>query len=120
MSILSRLLFAEFPAVEDPQQCEFQRVAIDQEACDGCKMCVIVCPARVLELVRVDGKRKARTLPDIRGCISCNNCMAVCENDAIHATRHYRLTGYYETRGIGEFQPPRTSFPADAASCGER
>ena len=110
MSMLSRFLTATFPTWDDPEECTFQRVTIDTEACDGCKMCVIVCPARVLELHRVDGKRKARTLPDVRGCISCNNCMAICSNDAIHATQHFRLTGYYETRGLGEFRPPRTSF----------
>ena len=41
--------------------------AVDADKCDGCKMCVIVCPARVLELYRVNGRRKARTLPDITG-----------------------------------------------------
>ena len=83
------------------------------DKCDGCKMCVIVCPARVLELHRVEDERKARTLPDVSGCLSCNNCMAICENDAIRATEHFELSGYYENRGLGRFQPPRTSFPGD-------
>jgi formate hydrogenlyase subunit 6/NADH:ubiquinone oxidoreductase subunit I len=113
MSMIHNLLFASFPAWDDPEQCGFQRVTIDTDACDGCKMCVIVCPARVLELVRVDGKRKARTLPEVTGCISCNNCMAICGNDAIHATKHFQLTGFYENRGLGEFQPPRTQFAGD-------
>lgn len=113
MSMIQRLLFESFPAWDDPEQCGFQRVTIDQAACDGCKMCVIVCPARVLELVSIAGKRKAQTLPDVTGCISCNNCMAICQNDAIHATKHFQLAGYYETRGLGEFRPPRTSFPED-------
>lgn len=113
MTMLNRLVYGEFPTWDDPSQCTFQRVTIDHDKCDGCKMCVIVCPARVLELVRIDGKRKAKTLPDVRGCISCNNCMAICENDAIRATEHFHMTGYYENRGIGKFSPPRTSFPED-------
>jgi ferredoxin len=64
-------------------------------------------------MVRIDGKRKAKTLDDITGCISCNNCMAICENDAIGATGHYQMGGYYESRGIGSFSPPRTSFSKD-------
>ena len=110
MSMLKRLLFESFPDWDDPAQCTFRRVTIDTEACDGCKMCVIACPARVLELYPVNGRRKARTLPDTTGCISCNNCMAICTNDAIRATEHFHLTGYYENRGLGEFRPPRTSF----------
>lgn len=111
MSMLKRLVYAEFPTWDDPEQCSFKRVTIDHDKCDGCKMCVIVCPARVLKLVRIDGKRKAETLADVRGCISCNNCMAICENDAIGATEHFAMGGYYANAGVGRFSPPRTSFP---------
>jgi formate hydrogenlyase subunit 6/NADH:ubiquinone oxidoreductase subunit I len=112
VSMLKRLLFEDFPVWDDPAQCGFQRVEIDTEACDGCRMCVIVCPARVLELYGDKGHRKARTIADVRGCISCNNCMAICTHDAIHATEHFQLTGFYENRGLGAFRPPRTSFGA--------
>lgn len=110
MSIVKRLLFEKFPTWDDPEECRFHRVTIDTDACDGCRMCVIACPARVLEVRRENGMRKAHVIEGSMGCISCNNCMAICRNEAIGATEHYRLTGFYETQGIGAMRPPRTSF----------
>ncbi len=110
MSMLKRLLFAEFPRLDDPQQCTFHHVEVDLDACDGCKLCATVCPSAVLELFGEKGKKKARVIEGAHGCISCNNCLAICENKAIRATRHYDLTGYYRPQGLGEFQPPRTSM----------
>lgn len=112
MSTLKRLLFADFPAWDDPQACRFQRVRVDEEACDGCKLCVTICPAGVLELYGVKGQRKVRVLDDVRGCISCNNCHAICENRAIAAIEHFAMTGYYRTEGLGAMRPPRTCLPA--------
>ena len=110
MSIFKRLLFGDFPAWDDPQACRFRRVEIDLDACDGCKLCVTVCPAGVLELYGDKGSKKVRVLDGLAGCISCNNCHAICENKAIKAVRHYAMTGYYSSEGLGEFQPPRTSM----------
>lgn len=109
--MLKRLLFADFPVWDDPQACQFHRVEVDPDACNGCKLCVVVCPAAALELFGEKGARKVRVSEDVRGCISCNNCHAICENKAIKAVRHFTLTGYYRPEGLGEFQPPRTSVP---------
>ncbi len=110
MSMLKRLLFATFPDWGDRSQCKFYSVQIDLDACDGCMLCTVACPAGTLELFGEKGNKKARVIADPRGCISCNNCYAICENHAIKASQHYEMTGYYQTEGIGEFQPPRTSF----------
>lgn len=96
-----------FPDFDDPTQCRFHRVTVDLELCDGCKLCTIVCPANVLELYGEKGKKKVRVKDDHRGCISCNNCHAICENGAIAASRSYDFVGYYRQLARGEFSPPR-------------
>ncbi len=110
MSWLKRLLFADFPAWDDPEACRFHRVEVDLDACHGCKLCTVICPAGVLELYGDKGEKKARVIKNHRGCISCNNCYAICDNQAIRASRHVELTGYYRPEGFGDFQPPRTTF----------
>ena len=95
------------PEWDDPRECRFQRVAIDLAKCDGCKLCTVVCPANVLELFGEKGKKKARVKDDNRGCISCNNCHAICANGAIVASESPEFAGYYRTTGRGEFLPPR-------------
>lgn len=111
MSMLKRLFWGDFPNWDDPQACRFRRVRVDLEACDGCKLCVTICPAGVLELYGEKGHKKVRVLDGVPGCVSCNNCHAICENKAIKAVEHFAMSGYYSSEGIGEFQPPRTSLP---------
>jgi formate hydrogenlyase subunit 6/NADH:ubiquinone oxidoreductase subunit I len=68
---------------------------IDLDKCDGCKLCTLACPARVLELYGEKGNKKARVKDSFRGCASCNNCYAICENGAIVASRGYDFVGFY-------------------------
>ena len=107
MSLLSKTERRHFPNWDDPTECIFHRAQIDVEKCNGCKLCAIVCPANVLELYGELGNRKARVKADCRGCISCNNCHAICDNRAIRATLHYDFVGFYRQLGRGQFSPPR-------------
>ena len=107
MALLSKRERRHFPDWDDPAQCMFHRVAIDLDKCDGCKLCTIVCPTNVLELVGEKGKKKARVRDDFASCASCNNCMAICENGAIAASQHYDFVGFYRQFGRGEFTMPR-------------
>lgn len=107
MSLLTKQERRHFPNWDDPSECKFHRVTIDLDKCDGCKLCTIICPANVLELFGDKGKKKARVKENFRGCISCNNCHAICETGAIQATHHYDFAGYYRRFGIGEFCKPR-------------
>lgn len=107
MALLSRQERRHFPDWDDRAECRFHPVAIDLEKCDGCKLCTLVCPANVLELHTVDGRKKARVKDDHYGCISCNNCHAICENGAIGATQPYDFVGFYRQLGRGAFSMPR-------------
>jgi len=110
MGLFSTLFSKEdrLPEWDDPRDCYFTRVAVDLDKCDGCKLCTLVCPANVLELFGDKGKKKARVKESSRGCISCNNCYAICSNGAIAASEAPRLAGYYGHVKHGAFQPPRT------------
>lgn len=108
MALLSKQERRHFPDWDDPTECIYHRVAIDLEACDGCKLCTLVCPANVLEIYRNEnGKKKARVKASQRGCISCNNCRAICATGAIAATQANDFVGYYRQLGRGEFALPR-------------
>ncbi len=95
------------PTWDDPDEAVYRRVHIDAAACDGCKLCTVICPANVLELVGAKGDKKSRVKVDQRGCISCNNCLAICAKQAIRATESYDFVGYYKQLDVGRFSPPR-------------
>lgn len=107
METLSKQERRHFPAWDDPAECIFRKVTIETEVCDGCKLCTIVCPSNVLEMTGPKGAMKARVKDDHRGCISCNNCHAICANSAIGATLAYDFVGHYRQLGRGAFTPPR-------------
>lgn len=108
MALLSKQESRRFPDWEDPAQCIFHRVAIDLEKCDGCRLCTLACPANVLEVYVDDSrKKKARVKESHRGCISCNNCHAICVNGAIGAELAYDFVGFYRQLGRGPFSMPR-------------
>ena len=105
-----RTLFStseRFPEWDDSSECHFHRVAVDPDKCDGCKLCTLVCPANVLELFGEKGGKKARVKASNRGCISCNNCHAICANGAIEASHYPEFVGFYRQTGRGSFSPPR-------------
>ena len=50
MALLSKSERRHFPAWDHPSERMFQRLTIDVEACDGCRLCTLVCPANVLAI----------------------------------------------------------------------
>jgi len=60
-------------------------VNIDASKCIACRDCVILCPAKVLEIKKVDGKALA-VASDLGSCngTSCKQCVSACQIDAIH------------------------------------
>jgi len=54
---------------------------LDSEICTGCKMCEMVCPHGVLEIV----DRKAKII-DQDGCMECGACANNCSVNAIKVT----------------------------------
>jgi len=96
--------FAEW---DDPTECIRPRAEIDLALCDGCKLCVEVCPGAELELFGEKGSRKAKVKLDRGGCLGCNNCHAICARGAISVSQSYNFVGYYRLVGRGPFSHPR-------------
>ena len=57
-------------------------IEFDKEKCMGCKVCVKVCPHRVISMI----EGKAETV-NIERCIECGACELNCEFDAIKVTK---------------------------------
>jgi len=95
------------PIWDDPQEALYRAVTIELDKCDGCKICTVVCPANILELYGPKDDLKVRLKADFNGCMSCNNCLAVCASQGIYATEPYDFAGYYEQKRIGAFEFPR-------------
>lgn len=58
-------------------------IAIDEDKCTGCGLCVSVCKDFSLEMT--DGKIRVSETP-LFGCIACGHCMAICPAGAIEIT----------------------------------
>jgi len=56
-----------------------QYVEIDEDRCNGCILCMKVCPTKA---IRVQEGRVARV---VGVCVDCAECIRVCPRGAIHA-----------------------------------
>ncbi len=53
-------------------------VTVDKDKCDGCGLCVEVCPTSVFEL-----KNGKAEVVDQSKCMLCYGCMPLCPREAI-------------------------------------
>lgn len=80
------------------------RVEINNAACNGCELCVEVCPAKALEM---NGKKSVAMTGEGAGCIGCGACVAICLPDIIRITRFQQYDGHYRFIGRGAASVPR-------------
>jgi formate hydrogenlyase subunit 6/NADH:ubiquinone oxidoreductase subunit I len=69
------------------------RVAINEENCVGCSLCVLDCPASALELEK-DSKTKFRLLHYRDRCTYCGQCEQSCRFDAMYMDNEYIKPAY--------------------------
>ncbi|MDD5778411.1 MAG: 4Fe-4S dicluster domain-containing protein [Candidatus Thermoplasmatota archaeon] len=63
------------------------RIVYEGEKCIGCKMCIKVCPAKVIEFR--EEEKKIRMY--VARCIFCSQCVDVCPVNCLHISDTYLL-----------------------------
>ncbi|CBL44844.1 hypothetical protein HDN1F_12610 [gamma proteobacterium HdN1] len=80
------------------------RVEVDNDGCNGCELCVEVCPGNALEMI---DKKAVAMISDSACCIGCGACIAICLPDVISLTRFQQYDGRYRFIGRSEAAEPR-------------
>jgi 2-oxoglutarate ferredoxin oxidoreductase subunit delta len=64
-------------------------IAVDTECCKGCKVCVVVCPTKAIDLGH-DVNSKGYSYMQLvypENCTGCTSCAAVCPDSCIAVYR---------------------------------
>ena len=100
--VLSDTRIDRKPQVEDNFM--MARIEVDNEICNGCKLCVEACPANTLEMT---GKTSVAMKGENPSCIGCGDCIPICLPKAIKITRFQEYKGLYKFIGRGKGSVPR-------------
>jgi ferredoxin len=93
------------PTYDDPRQVRCGEVVIDYNRCNGCWLCIKLCPADALE--NKDNKPVLKK-PGENECMGCADCAAFCPESAICLTKGFQCeTGRYKSLDQGELFLPR-------------
>ena len=96
MSKISLMERLRIPTYDNEKYAHTGRVMIDPAKCNGCGMCVTICPGKAIyiEWNDKDKTKKAKMEEDFPQCMSCNDCAAMCERGAITVSMTYDF-GYH-------------------------
>jgi len=88
------------PPVETPEKMR-GKLVYDRKLCNGCGLCMKVCPAHAIEQVvyplppAKEGEEKPRASKRVRiyvsSCIFCGQCIDICPRNAISQTSEFML-----------------------------
>lgn len=67
-------------------------VAIDQDACRGCRLCRDECPVQVIKFDDAQEKALVATPED---CIACLSCAYICPSGAIRLADYHVVKNFY-------------------------
>ncbi len=96
------------PTYDNEAHITLGNIVVDEEKCNGCGTCAVVCPGKAIYIEGIGKNKKAKMEPVFPQCMACNDCAAICEKDAIRTTQGCEFTMYYKTIDRGELLGPRT------------
>jgi len=65
------------------------------ELCNGCKVCVLDCPAEAIEIIRVsETEKKFKMILYNDRCVHCAQCTESCPKDAITINTDFELAAF--------------------------
>ncbi len=67
-------------------------IAIHEESCRGCSMCIDVCPTFVFGMDETAGKASVKEAAD---CVGCLSCAYLCPSGAITHTDYHAVMNFY-------------------------
>ena len=82
------MLFEKYRLVAMPPA-RWAELIVDEEKCDGCGRCAKACPVQLLEVKNKVSKSNERY--DVFRCLTCENCSAVCPQNALTIEKDYRV-----------------------------
>jgi formate hydrogenlyase subunit 6/NADH:ubiquinone oxidoreductase subunit I len=83
----------------------------DISLCISCGLCSRDCPAKAIEMVEVDGKRRPLFHLDL--CVFCYQCAESCPRNAIKSSEFFELASINKSDLV--IQPQATSQKGDGA-----
>lgn len=108
MSYLTWKERLRIPTYDNPSYANTGQVTIDEEKCNGCGDCVMICPGSALYLAGVAKHKKAHLMEvQFPECIACNDCAAMCRQGAITASVTYDFGLFYKVLHRGDLCAPR-------------
>lgn len=101
--------YGELELAPEQERTDFghARIEIDEDVCDGCILCTVICPAGILEAVGKKKDKKSKVKTDRDNCMGCACCEAICLTGAIKVTRSYDFGGVWKQIGRGKLSEPR-------------
>jgi len=95
------------PTYDNDEYATTGRVTIDRDLCNGCGLCASICPGKAIYLSGEGKGHKAYLEEEFPQCMSCNDCAAICEKDAITVSVTYDFGYFYKALHRGDLTPPR-------------
>ena len=104
ISLIERL---RIPTYDNEKYAHTGRVKIDSAKCNGCGLCVTICPGHALYIEGQGKDKKAKMETDFPMCMSCNDCAAICEREAITVSEPYDFGYHFKILDRSGMKPPR-------------